>query len=319
MRMNFEKYGIEVPYRRTSGNVKVHCPECRDRRHDKRDRSLSVNLATGMFKCHYCGFQGCAAEQDEQEKQKWMEQQSWYRPVPIKKQKPEYKKPTQTGSSQMSQKALAWFAGRGISEKTLREMKVTEGQEWMPQKNGKANTVQFNYYKDGVLVNTKFRTGDKCFKLCSGAELLPYNIDAIKGTKECIITEGEMDALSFWEIGRHDVVSVPNGANANLSYLDDYIETYFDDKETIYIASDTDTRVRCCETSSCAGSERKDAGCWSTEKDARTQTSTSRSTESSPFWNACRTHQKRSWKESSRCRTLNRALMPYSNTGCSRE
>lgn len=242
MRMNFEKYGIEVPYRKTSGNVKVFCPQCRSQRHDKRDRSLSVNLATGMFKCHYCGFQGCAAEQDEQEKQKWMEQQSWYRPVPIKKQKPEYKKPTHTGNSQMSQKALAWFAGRGISEKTLREMKVTEGQEWMPQKNGKANTVQFNYYKDGVLVNTKFRTGDKCFKLCSGAELLPYNIDAIKGTKECIITEGEMDALSFWEIGRHDVVSVPNGANANLSYLDDYIETYFDDKETIYIASDTDTK-----------------------------------------------------------------------------
>ena len=51
-----------------------------------------------------------------------------------------------------------------------------------------------------------------------------------------------MDALSFYECGRHDVVSVPNGANANLSYLDDYLEDYFDDKETIYIASDTDTK-----------------------------------------------------------------------------
>jgi twinkle protein len=37
-------------------------------------------------------------------------------------------------------------------------------------------------------------------------------------------------------------VSVPNGANANLSYLDDYIEDYFDNKETIYIAVDTDTK-----------------------------------------------------------------------------
>ena len=112
----------------------------------------------------------------------------------------------------------------------------------MPQKNGQANTVQFNYFKNGELVNTKFRTGDKCFKLCSGAELLPYNIDAIKGKNECIITEGEMDALSFFEVGRSDVVSVPNGANANLSYLDDYIEEYFDDKETIFIAVDTDTK-----------------------------------------------------------------------------
>ena len=88
----------------------------------------------------------------------------------------------------------------------------------------------------------KYRTGDKCFKLCSGAELLPYNIDAIKGQRECIITEGEMDALSFIEIGFPNVISVPNGANNNLSYLDAYIEDYFDDKDTIYIAADTDTK-----------------------------------------------------------------------------
>lgn len=237
MSINWEKYGIEIPYNRTSGNVKVHCPQCRDQRHDKRDKSLSCDLATGMFNCHYCGFSGCAAER---EKEEW--QKPFYNPAPLKHQKPSYKKPTRTGSTSLSEKALEWFKGRGISEKTLTAMKVTEGLEWMPQKNGKANTVQFNYYHNGELVNTKFRTGDKCFKLCSGAELLPYGIDNIKGTKECIITEGEMDALSFIECGRTDVISVPNGANANLSYLDDYIEEYFDDKDVIYIASDTDTK-----------------------------------------------------------------------------
>lgn len=240
--MNWDKYGIKIPYGRTSGNVKVHCPQCRDQRHDKRDKSLSCDLATGMFKCHYCGFSGCAKEPDEQEKRKWMEQQPWFNEAPIRKQKPVYKKPTHTGNTSLSQKALAWFSGRGISPATLTALKVTEGQEWMPQKNGKANTIQFNYYHNGELKNTKFRTGDKCFKLVSGAELLPYNIESIKGCKECIITEGEMDALSFYECGRHDVVSVPNGANANLDYLDDYIEEYFDDKETIFIASDTDTK-----------------------------------------------------------------------------
>lgn len=65
--MNWDKYGIKIPYGRTSGNVKVHCPQCRDQRHDKRDKSLSCDLATGMFKCHYCGFSGCAKEPDEQE------------------------------------------------------------------------------------------------------------------------------------------------------------------------------------------------------------------------------------------------------------
>lgn len=234
--INWRKYGIDAPLGR-SGNKKVFCPQCHAERHDKRDKSLSINLATGEFHCHYCGFSGCAAE-----KEAWEKDRPWHNYAPIKRQKPEYKKPQPRPSVPMSQRAIAWFQSRGISVATLQAMKVTEGQEWMPQKNGNANTVQFNYYRNGELINTKFRTGDKCFKLVSGAELLPYNIDGIKGTKECIITEGEMDALSFYECGRHDVVSVPNGANANLDYLDDYIEAYFEDKETIFIASDTDTK-----------------------------------------------------------------------------
>ena len=243
IRFNWEKYGIEgIPAGRKSGNVKVYCPQCRDQRHDKRDKSLSCNLSTGAFHCHYCGFSGNATEYTDDDKRRWMESQAWFTPKRIKNEPKTYKKPTRMGNATLSGKALAWFAGRGISRATIEEMKIAEGSEWMPQKNGQANTVQFNYYHNGELVNTKYRTGDKCFKLVSGAELLPYNIDAIKGCKECIITEGEMDALSFYECGRRDVISVPNGANANLDYLDDYIEEYFDDKETIYIASDTDTK-----------------------------------------------------------------------------
>ena len=243
MKINWRLYGIDIPSGRTSGNIKVFCPKCHDQRHDKTDRSLSCNLATGEFNCHYCGFKGVATEQTEEDKRKWMEQQAWYNPQPIKRERKEYRKPKPRPQTAMSDKALKWFAGRGISRATIEAMRITEGLEPMPQKEGqKWNTVQFNYYKNGELVNTKFRTGDKCFKMVTGAELLPYNIDGIKGTKECIITEGEMDALSFWECGRHDVVSVPNGANANLTYLDDYLEDYFEDKETIFIASDSDTK-----------------------------------------------------------------------------
>lgn len=237
---DYSDYDIQIPYGKRSGKVKTFCPKCHMDRHDKRDKSLSVDLDKGVWNCHYCSWAG-HLEYDEQKKQKWMEQQPWYQRTKIR-QKPVYKKPKPRPHAPMSAKAIAWFSSRGISEKTLLELKITEGLEWMPQKQGQANTVQFNYYHNGELVNTKFRTGDKCFKLVSGAELLPYNIDAIKGQKECIITEGEMDALSFYECGRHDVISVPNGANANLDYLDDYIEDYFDDKETIYIASDTDTK-----------------------------------------------------------------------------
>ena len=244
----FSDYGIEIPYGRTHGNVKTVCPECvkNGTREHRFDKSLSVNLDEGVWNCFYCHWSGSLQEStydpSPEGKRRWMEQQPWYQASQVRHQQKTYRKPEPRTTAPMEPKALAWFKGRGISQATLEAMKVTEGLEWMPQKNGQANTVQFNYYLGGELVNTKFRTGDKCFKLVSGAKLLPYNIDSIRGTKECIVTEGEMDALSFYEVGRHDVVSVPNGANANLDYLDDYIEDYFDDKETIFIASDTDTK-----------------------------------------------------------------------------
>lgn len=247
MTKDYSDFGIQIPFGKRSGKVKTYCSQCHETRRDKRDKSLSVDLDKGVWNCHYCGWGGTIHVSDFDDspegKRKWMEQQPWYNPHRLRKQKPVYKKPEHRQvNGSLSDKALAWFKGRGISKETLEACKVTEGMEWMPQKNGQANTVQFNYYLNGELINTKFRTGDKCFKLCSGAQLIPYNIDCIKGQKECIITEGEMDALSFYEIGYHNVVSVPNGANANLEYLDDFIEDYFDDKETIYIASDTDTK-----------------------------------------------------------------------------
>jgi len=234
---DFAEFGIEIPYGRRSGKIKTICPQCHDQRSNKRDKSLSVDLDKGVWHCHYCNWSGT---NEVRVKDDWQQKST------IRKQKKVYKLPTAQATEeqrhQVGAKALAWFASRGISEQTLRALNVTEGLEWMPQTNKPENTVQFNYYRGEELVNVKYRTGRKEFKLVSGAELLPYNINAIGGTPECVITEGEMDTLSFVECGRTDVVSVPNGANANLDYLDDYLEQYFDDKETIYIAVDTDTK-----------------------------------------------------------------------------
>lgn len=234
---DFAEFGIDIPYGRRSGKIKTICPQCHDQRSNKRDKSLSVDLDNGVWHCHYCNWSGTNEVRVKDD---------WQAKATIRKQKKVYKLPAAQASEeqrhQVGAKALAWFASRGISEQTLRALNVTEGLEWMPQTGKAENTVQFNYYRGEELVNVKYRTGRKEFKLVSGAELLPYNINAIGGTPECIITEGEMDTLSFVECGRLDVVSVPNGANANLEYLDDYLEQYFDDKEVIYIAVDTDTK-----------------------------------------------------------------------------
>lgn len=222
---NYEGLGIKIPYGRTGGNVKTICPNCHESRKNKRDKSLSVNLDTGLYNCHYCHFSGCIKEKKEYTKVEKV-----------------YKRPKWNNKTDLSDKLVKWFEEkRGISQDTLKKLRITEGIEYMPQKNGQCNTVQFNYFLGEELINVKYRTGDKCFKLSSGAELVLYNINSLVGAASCIITEGEIDTASFIECGFEGVVSVPNGANGT-EYLDNYIEEYFDDKETIYIAVDTDRK-----------------------------------------------------------------------------
>ena len=76
--------------------------------------------------------------------------------------------------------------------------------------------------------------------MVKGAELIPYNIDAILDSPECIITEGEFDAAAFMTAGRKDVISVPAGAQSNLNWMDRFVETHFEPKKLIYIAVDED-------------------------------------------------------------------------------
>jgi len=154
----------------------------------------------------------------------------------------EYVLPEWRNNTSLSDAAIKWFEGRGISQKTLTDMKISEGPEWMPQTSSNVNTIQFNYFINEQLINTKFRDGRKNFKLVKGAEKIFYNINNIVGHDWCVIVEGEMDALSLYEVGITNVVSVPNGATLNrlnLDYLDNCIE-YFDDKAKIILATDSD-------------------------------------------------------------------------------
>lgn len=77
--------------------------------------------------------------------------------------------------------------------------------------------------------------------MVQGAELIPYNIDSILGQTSCIIHEGELDAASSIAAGFKSAISVPAGANSNLSWLDRFMETHFEDLEEIIIAVDADS------------------------------------------------------------------------------
>ena len=219
---NFISYGIDV---KSSGapQQKVKCPKCSNDRRDKRDKSLSVNIKQGLFRCHYCGWTGCVIKNSEEDKK-------YNKPEPY--QEPEG----------LSTKMLNWFKSRGISETTVKSWRITEDNIWMPKDDGKTDTINFNYFQNNSLVNIKYRSYDKSFRMVKEAKLIFYGIDNTIGKEDIIITEGEMDALSFFESGFNNVISVPNGANKGaqrLEYLDNCIN-YFSDVERIYLAVDAD-------------------------------------------------------------------------------
>lgn len=217
---NLIEIGIQVDAN-GSPQQKVKCPKCNHKRSNKKDKSLSVNIEGGMFRCHYCGWSGCAAENEDDKK---------------------YERPKDNKEKNLSKEAIDFFKSRGIQETTLVAMKVSEEEEWMPQDDSIVKTIVFNYYQHNKLINKKYRSYSKGFKMHKGAKLIFYNLDSIVDGEDVIITEGEIDALSFFESGIQNVVSVPNGANKGnqkLEYLDNCVN-YFSGKERIYLAVDKD-------------------------------------------------------------------------------
>jgi len=204
---------------RNSGEVKTKCPQCSATRRNKADKPLSVNIDKGVYNCHNCGWGGSV----------------------MFKEKKEYIKPVEV-HVELSEKILGWFEKRGIGKATLAHWKVGESQEFMPQVGQKRNTINFNYYRKGELINVKYRDAEKNFKMVSGAELIFYGLDNIETLEQVFIVEGEMDALSLHEAGIYNVCSVPNGAskgNQRLEYLDNCWK-YFEDKTEIILCTDND-------------------------------------------------------------------------------
>lgn len=236
---NFHSFNIETSGR-TSGKLKTHCPQCRDQRRNKRDKSLSVNLDNGLCHCHHCGWSLCVPDESElrQRAERTEQLRRSRQSVPAHFRRP----PFNPARLQLSEHLERWLVEtRCIPQSVIAALRLTEQTELMPQSGQPENCLCFNYFDGGTLVNVKFRSAAKHFKMVTGAELIPYNIDAIADTPECIVTEGELDAASFIAIGRTDTVSVPSGANANLTWLDRFVETHFENKRLIYIAVDTDT------------------------------------------------------------------------------
>jgi len=219
--MKYQSTNTKQIYNVEFKNGQQTCPECSHLRKKKTDKCLNYTESKGVAYCHHCNT-------------------TFFEYKPYESQKV-YVVPEWKNITSLSDKAVKYFEGRMIKQETLVKMNVYSDNEWMPQFEKETECICFPYFQDGVLKNVKYRGAKKSFKLVSGAELLFWNIDCLKDYNEVIITEGEIDTLTFINNGFDNCISVPNGANKNLEYLDNYIGL-FDTIKTIYLATDQDTK-----------------------------------------------------------------------------
>ena len=213
--MSFIEAGIVIPIHITSGQYSALCPKCSNERRKSNDRCLSVNLDEGIWYCHHCNWKGKLSEGDKPIKEKIL---------PIK-----YKKPD------LPKEIIEWFKKRGISSKTLKDEKI--GYE--------NNYIKFPYYKDGKVVNIKYRGRGKKFKQEYKSEKCFYRFDSINSSgKSFIICEGEMDALAIVESNNNtlgtfnNIISVPDGASPPNSNPSDLKFSYLKSAEKYLINAD---------------------------------------------------------------------------------
>lgn len=206
-----------------SGENHMPCPACsQDHPKSSKKKCFSWNDQKKTGICHRC-------------------ESSFVEYKPMTEKKETYVLPTFNDKTELSEAHLKWFQGRMISNEALKKGRVYTSKEFMPQLEKEVSVACFPFYRDGVLINIKYRGPQKSFKLSKGAEKIFYNWDLAKDSPTVVIVEGEIDALSYLTCGINFVISVPNGANKNLDYLDDCID-HFELFETVILAVDQDPK-----------------------------------------------------------------------------
>jgi twinkle protein len=229
----YQDYGIDLPFDAT-GQHTTTCPQCSESRKKSNEKCLSIDADRQIWNCHHCPWSGGLKKHID---------------LPTRTPRPKYNKPEWKTTKKLPKKVIEYFKERGISEATLTYNDIQYAEEiYFSQVKGKLGAIRFPYKRKNETVNVKYRSGEKHFKQEKGAEKIFYGLDGIGANDNIlIITEGEIDKLSFDEAGYPFSVSVPDGAPApgtkNFHSKFDYLENCKSEIEHItdfVIAVDTD-------------------------------------------------------------------------------
>lgn len=218
-------YNLGVQLKGNRIEQKCKCPNCVTLgKTNINDTCLSVNLNTGLYLCHKCGWKGCVDEKEYKREEMQII----------------YKIPEKPNITKLSDEALKYFESRAINQEVILANKIAMTKD--------GNGIVFPYFRNEQLINYKTRLlKEKKFFQAKDAEPIMYNLDRIQGQKEIIVCEGEFDSLSWEVAGYKNHTSVNQGApNENDANVDKKLEcitncyNVFEEAETIYLAVDTD-------------------------------------------------------------------------------
>lgn len=209
--------------------VRGRCPICGGGNSGDTD-TFSINISTGAWNCKRGSCSGINGKHEGSFKELCnyfgVEAPAGYSlPRQTNAQKRTYTKPNPDDIHPLNDEIVNYFATRRISETTLLDWGI--GAD-------KYGNIVFPFYRDNILTFVKYREPKKFEtvmeeykeKLNKGVENLKkpqkewrmpntesilFGMDMVSFNKPLVITEGQMDALSLYEAGVSNVVSVPSG------------------------------------------------------------------------------------------------------------
>ena len=175
--------------------TRVVCPFCVSERKKKNIKDMTLSRKVDgaiLYHCHHCFASGS---------------------VQPKERKLSAVPSVQITTEKLQKVHYDFLASRGISKETADKAKLFSAHKWFSKLGRKTDAIGFPYYRNEVLVATKYRSiEEKDFTQDGGGAHDFYGLELVTKGEPLIIVEGEIDALSCQEAGLNNVVSVPSGA-----------------------------------------------------------------------------------------------------------
>ena len=201
-----------------SGQHKVNCPFCSSQRKkkDQKTLSLKVDAKVVYYNCWHCNENGFIKFEDSnfrlirRENVIHAVDDNRWRDLTV-----------ENGS-------INYLKSRGISEDTAKKVGIKFKHHYIASEKKEMPCIVFPYRYNGSTEFAKLRSFPQKGFSSQGSAVNFFNIDNVNDNEFMIICEGEMDCLSFMEIGYKSVVSIPHGAV--MKVVDGKIDAHEDNK-----------------------------------------------------------------------------------------